>query len=137
MNQWIGSYAMFEDAGRSLSGMNSEIVGTVFCMTLEVMREAIESCGIYYIRPVAIHRHSREYYEAVIEFLPEDMDDNPSFGVIIKNGKIYLKYVGSPWDICSVENPDFNKIRVWTEDYCNKVLKGSGRLWRWSYDASC
>lgn len=137
MKQWIGSYAMLSDTEKQMSRIYSEAAGISLCMTLEVMREAIESCGIYDIRPVAIHRHSRECYEADIEFLPEDINDNPSFGVTIEHGEIYLKYIGSPLNICSVKSPDFNKIRIWTEDYCNKILKGSGRLWRWSYDASC
>ena len=138
IKQWIGSPAMFEDADRSLSRINSEPMGMVFCMTLEVIRETIESCGIYDIRPVAIHRHSKEYYEADIEFLPENLDDLLLIHVVVtKCGFIDLTYPKRvTLHICRSVKPDFEKIRIWTEDVC-KELKRSGRLWQWSYDASC
>ena len=113
--------------------MNSEKCGLIFFMIIEIMREAIEDSGIYDIRPVAVHRVHDERYEADIEFLPEDLDDNVFIHIKVKSEQsIILTY--SSLDV-TYSISEIEEIREKLSKIC-EILKRSGRLWRYAYDAS-
>lgn len=124
---------MLEEGSRSLSVMNSEKCGLIFFTILEIMKEVIEDSGIYDIRPIAVHRVHDERYEADIEFLPEDLNDNVFIHVKVKGeDNITLIYsdLSVRYSISEIE-----EICEWLKQMC-EILKRSGRLWRYAYDAS-